>query len=164
MFTFKLLSRITPSIILLCLLVAAAFGLSGCDDSIVLVDLREDIDPVDGPVDDPPDEPTDRPDSSDTKIVITDRTGKSWDVTHAVLEYGFDPDGFQFGIGPHAIQPIMRPEMLCKTDAGYPSAANGMLVMGVELNGAVRAYPLTVMSRHEVAIEKFGEAHVAVAY
>lgn len=151
---------ITLALLLALMLMTVAFGLSGCDDSIVLVDLRDNVDPID----DPPGDPTDNPDSSIAKIVITDRTGKSWDITHAVLEYSFEADGFQFGIGPHAIRPILKPEMLCASDPGYPNANDGTVVMGVELNGAVRAYPLSVMSRHEVAIEKFGEAYVAVAY
>ena len=39
------------------------------------------------------------------------------------------------------------------------------MVLGVDLNGFERAYPTwTVLSAVEVANERFGEAHVAVAF
>ena len=37
---------------------------------------------------------------------ITDRTGKTWDVTHAFEEYSFNPQSFQYGLGPFAITPL----------------------------------------------------------
>tara|TARA_Y100000588_G_C14100060_1_gene858398 strand:+ start:592 stop:756 length:165 start_codon:yes stop_codon:yes gene_type:complete len=54
--------------------------------------------------------------------------------------------------------------MIHPGDPDYPSTRSTFLVMGVQLNGFTRAYPIRVMSRVEVANEKFGEAHVAVAY
>ena len=47
-----------------------------------------------------------------TVIYIVDRTGKRWDVTHAVNNYDFDPNQFEFGLGPFAIEPILNPEMI----------------------------------------------------
>jgi hypothetical protein len=96
-------------------------------------------------------------------VTITDRTGKRWEVGNA-QKYGLRPGGFQFGLGPKAIRPIVNPQMALPGDNGYPSNSLSALVMGVDLNGIERAYALGVMSRHEVANEVFGEAHVAVAY
>jgi hypothetical protein len=98
------------------------------------------------------------------QIYIKDNTGKSWNVTHAVNEYGFVPENFQFGLGPFAIQPILNPRMVNEGEAGYPSNNDESLVIGTTLNGDTRAYPLNVLSRHEVADEKFDSTYVAVAY
>lgn len=95
---------------------------------------------------------------------ITDRTGKTWDVTHAFQQYGFVPESFQYGLGPFAITPINNPQMLSPGDSGYPLDSDSFTILGTTLNGFTRAYPIRVMSWHEVANERFGEAHVAVAY
>jgi hypothetical protein len=98
------------------------------------------------------------------QIFIRDNTGKDWNVTHAVNEYGFIPENFQFGLGPFAITPILNPRMVKEGEVGYPGDNDESLVIGTTLNGDTRAYPLNVLSRHEVADENFGSIHVAVAY
>lgn len=98
------------------------------------------------------------------EVAIVDQTGKRWDVTHAKVKYGFDPDKFQFGLGPNAIPPIMQPEMLSPGELGYPTDYQEFFVLGTSLNGHTRAYPLYIMKSYEIANEQFGEAHVAVAY
>ena len=104
-----------------------------------------------------------RVESSGESVTITDRTGKAWEVGNAG-KYGLRPGGFQVGLGPRAIPPINNPVMAVPGDPAYPSDGSTALVMGVDLNGATRAYSLAVMSRHEIVNEVFGEAHVAVAY
>ena len=87
-----------------------------------------------------------------------------WDVSQAA-KYGFTPDGFHLGLGPFAILPLIDPGMYFPGDSGFASAARSMMVLGVELNGFVRAYPTwNVMSHLEVANDRFGEAPVAVAF
>ena len=98
------------------------------------------------------------------KIFITDRTGKKWDVTHARDKYGLLPSGYQYGLGPYAIRPIMNPQMLFPNDLGYPGGNELFLILGTSLNGLSKAYPIGVLSRHEVANEQFGDVYVAVAY
>jgi hypothetical protein len=98
------------------------------------------------------------------QIYIRDNTGKDWNVTYAVNKYGFVPEDFQFGLGPFAIQPILNPQMVERGEAGFPSDNNETRVIGTELNGDVRAYPLSVLNNHEVADEKFDSTYVAVAY
>lgn len=100
----------------------------------------------------------------DGRIFITDRTGKKWDVTHAVEKYGFKADRFEFGLGPNAIPPILTPKFFSPGEPGYPPDDADFLVMGVALHGQARAYSIADMSRHEVADETFGSTHVAVAY
>ena len=113
---------------------------------------------------DTPPAPATAPSSSSGRFLITDQTGKNWDVTHAWQRYGFIPEEFQFGLGPLAIPPIMDPQMLAPGDPGYPEDSASFLTMGVFLNGSARAYPIRIMSRHEVANERFGEIRAAVAY
>ncbi len=98
------------------------------------------------------------------KILIEDRTGKQWDVTHAVEKYGFKAEEFQFGLGPFAIQPIMNPEFIGPGAPGYPAPNENFLVIGTTLGGDTRAYPISVLSRHEIANDEFDRTFVAVGY
>jgi len=98
------------------------------------------------------------------KLFITDRTGKRWEISHAVENYGMVAENFQFGLGPNAIRPLILPEMLSPGDPGYPADDSNLRIMGTTLSDDTRAYPIDVMAQHEVADEIFGELHVAVAY
>ncbi len=98
------------------------------------------------------------------KVYIIDRTEKKWDVTHAVDEYNFNANAFQYGLGPFAIQPIQNPQMISPGEAGYPDNNNTTQIIGTTLNNDTRAYPLNILSRHEMVNEKFGNLHVAVGY
>jgi hypothetical protein len=105
------------------------------------------------------------PDTSDTnKIFIRDRTGKEWDVTHAVNEYDFDAKRFQYGLGPFAIQPILDPQFLSPKDPDFDSVNENELVIGTVINGVARAYPLSILRSHEIVDEKFNRTYVAVGY
>ena len=96
-------------------------------------------------------------------IFIVDRTGKKWDVTYAVENYGFTASEFQYGLGPHAIRPINNPKMLTRGDAGYPTDNQSFLIVGASIDGDTRAYPLSTMQRHEIANERFGANNTLVA-
>ena len=54
--------------------------------------------------------------------------------------------------------------MLFKGQNGYPSPDQTFTVLGTEINGNSRAYPLDVLIRHEIANERFTSTYVAVAY
>ena len=97
------------------------------------------------------------------KYSITDIDGKSWDITHAVTEYGFDPRGFEHGIGAFNFVPIENPPFLCPGDTNYPPDAD-FLVIGTSLNGETRAYPISILAPREIANDTFGDVHVSVAY
>ncbi len=96
--------------------------------------------------------------------IITDRTGKEWDVTHAVEKYGFRTNSFQFGLGPDAIKPINNPVMISQDEPGYPGDNSTEPVIGLEIDGDERAYSIQVLTRHEVVNDRVGEKDVAVVY
>ena len=100
----------------------------------------------------------------DARIFIVDRTGKRWDVTHAKKRYAMEPSKFQFGLGPNAIRSILTPKMLSPGDSGYPANEADFLVLGTTLHDRTRSYSIIDLTRHEIADEKFGNLHVAVAY
>lgn len=108
---------------------------------------------------------TDDPVQTDTtEIFIVDATGKKWEIGHAVRQYGFEPVKFQFGLGPNAIPPILDPQMIWPGQPGYPDDGSTFLVLGISLEEDARAYSIQRLSSSEVADEKFGDVHVAVAY
>lgn len=98
------------------------------------------------------------------KTVLIDQTGKRWDITHAVQKYQMNPDNFEFGLGPQAIQPILNPKFLNPGDPGYPESNEDFLVIGTTLSNDTRAYPISVLTQHEIIDEEFGNTQVAVAY
>ena len=98
------------------------------------------------------------------QILIEDQTGKKWDITHAVQEYGFRAANFRHGLGPYAITPIGDPEFLEPGNKGYPAAHASILVIGVSLGEETRAYGLDQLYAHEIVNDKFGDTHVSVGY
>ena len=134
-----------------------AFFLSGCSVS----DVQETIQ---GPV-----EVEEVEEQEGEKIYITDQTGKQWEISHAVKQYGMQPENWQYGLGPNWFAPLILPKMRCPGDPGYPGDDffrnfSTDLVVGAEIGGEARAYPLAVLYNHEIADEKFGDVYVAVAY
>ncbi len=103
------------------------------------------------------------PDGGET-VLIVDQTGKRWDVSHGVSALGLDPDRFQYGLGPFAIQPIIDPEMIAPGDARHPGASSTVAVIGVENQGDVRAYPISILRRHEIIDDEIGDEPLAVGY
>jgi hypothetical protein len=100
----------------------------------------------------------------DEKIYIVDRTNKKWDVTHAVEVYNFKAESFDHGLGPRAITPINNPEMISPGESGYPGSNETTQIIGTTLYNSTRAYPLNVLSRHEIVNEEFAGQPVAVGY
>jgi len=98
------------------------------------------------------------------KTFIVDRTGKKWDVTHAVQAYGFVAGEFQFGLGPNAIKPILDPEMISPGESGYPSSDGTFLIIGTTIDEDSRSYRISDLNGREVADEAFGDVHVAVGW
>ena len=102
--------------------------------------------------------------TDDGRYVIIDRTGKRWDITHAVVKYGMVPSFFKSGLGQYAIKPIVAPKMLSPGDPGYPDASDGFLVLGAKIGNDARAYSIQKLAAHEIADETIANTHVAVAY
>ena len=57
---------------------------------------------------------------SDNPAVIWDRTGRSWDVTHARDVYGMNPDFYNYGLGVGAIPSVDNPKILEEGDRSKP--------------------------------------------
>ena len=107
------------------------------------------------------------PGSHEGAVIITDRNGDRFDITHAVRHYRLRRERFQFGIGRHKIQPLDHPRMLGPADEGYPRArgwSSGPEVIGAALDGEVRGYPVRELRRHEIVNETIGAVEAAVAY
>lgn len=90
---------------------------------------------------------------------ITDQKGEKWDVTQAV-SLGFNPKGFQFGIGRNAIVPLGNqalkapPETLASSDR----------VIGISQGGEAHAYNVGRLNMHEIANTTLGNTAIAAAY
>lgn len=97
-------------------------------------------------------------------IILVDRTGKEWDITHAVMRYGFEENNFRYGLGPRAMLPIQDPAFISHGAPGYPASGETFSVIGVNLNSDIRAYPLYTLYHHEVANDRFGDQYVAVTF
>jgi hypothetical protein len=99
------------------------------------------------------------------QIVLTDRTGKEWNITHAVRNYGMEARNWGFGLGPFAIRPIIEPRMASPGDPDYPGPdISNVRIIGIEVNGDARAYRVGVLDFHEVVDDVVGGQHVAVTY
>jgi hypothetical protein len=103
--------------------------------------------------------------------LITDQTGKSWDITLAVKNYGMNKEDFKIGLGPNAITPINFPEMIAPGESGYPEEGSSERVIGVSINGESRAYLISaiaslgdISSLHEVVNDIVGGEQVAILY
>lgn len=93
------------------------------------------------------------------RLFIVDRTGERWDVTQAA-SIGFNPDGFQFGIGRDAIRPLGA-SSLASDDRNLEKDTR---VIGVENGPEAHAYVVRKLTRHEIANTALGNAPIAAAY
>lgn len=98
------------------------------------------------------------------KIFIVDLRGKRWDVTHAVNEYGFVAEQFQFGLGENAILPVLNPKHIAEGHERYPSDDATFFVLATRIRYMARAYPINILAIHEIVDEVFVDVHVAVAF
>ena len=93
------------------------------------------------------------------RVLIVDRTGERWDITQAV-SLGFEPDGFQFGIGRNAIRPLDASHLTAKN----PLLDGGTRVIGVEKDLEAHAYAVRKLTRHEIANTELADTPIAAAY
>jgi len=93
------------------------------------------------------------------KAWIVDQGGERWDVTQAE-SLGFDPRGFQYGIGRNAFTPL-DDSRVGKRDEGIPGSTR---VIGVRDGSSPRAYSVPALRSHEVANSNLGGKPIAVGY
>ena len=71
------------------------------------------------------------------------------------------PAGFRQLLDRDAIAPIYDPVFVAAADSGWPDNA---LVIGVEINGDARAYPVGSLNRREMVIDTIGDVPVLVTW
>jgi len=101
------------------------------------------------------------------RLIITDRTGREWDVTHAYRLYNMDPGFFNFGIGIGAIPSVDNPRIIEEGDPDYPGDGSMIQVFGFDHNGEQRAYQVSTLTAHEVVNDVYpGESdnYLAVTF
>ncbi len=95
----------------------------------------------------------------DERIWLVDRTGERWDITQAVT-LGFEPQGFQFGIGRNAIRPLDDTSLR----SGERDLHDATRVIGVRNGPDAHAYVVRKLTRHEIANTTLGDTPIAAAY
>ena len=100
----------------------------------------------------------------DDSVFIIDRTGKKWNITHAVKKYDMKPENFNYGLGPYAIKPINDPQMVSPGENGYPDNSYNGKILGIEINGEARAYAIAPLTRHEVVNDLLQGQPIAPVY
>ncbi|HYN74486.1 MAG TPA: hypothetical protein VER06_00700 [Candidatus Methanoperedens sp.] len=93
------------------------------------------------------------------KTWIVDQNSERWDVIQ-VESLGFDPRGFQYGIGRNAFTPP-DDSRVRKEDDGIPGSTR---VVGVGEGPSRRAYSVPSLWSHEVANSNLGGKPIAVGY
>jgi hypothetical protein len=99
--------------------------------------------------------PTGQKETEGNIAVVTDRTGREWDVTHARDVYGLNPDFYNFGLGTGAIASVDSPRVIRPGEEEYPAEDSQIPVFGVNHNGEQRAYSVGALTRHEVFNDVF---------
>ena len=100
-------------------------------------------------------------------VVIEDRTGREWDVTHARDVYGLNPDFYNYGLGVGVIVSVDNLRVIQPGEEGYSSSDSQIAVFGVNHNGEQRAYSIQALTRHEVFNDVFpgdSQRFLAVTY
>ncbi|MBW2369614.1 MAG: DUF3179 domain-containing protein [Deltaproteobacteria bacterium] len=95
----------------------------------------------------------------DGNSFIVDRYGEKWDVTQA-KSLGFEPKGFQYGIGRNAILPLDGKSLSGKTE----KTSNRLRVIGVANDDEAHGYSVRKLVRHEIANTTLGSTKIAAAY
>ncbi|MGA6993374.1 MAG: hypothetical protein WBX50_05690 [Candidatus Deferrimicrobiaceae bacterium] len=93
------------------------------------------------------------------RTFIVDQRGERWEVTQAE-SLGFDPEGFQYGIGRNAFTPL-DDSRIQRRDERIPEYIR---VIGVKGGASSRAYSVPTLWSHEVANSNLGGNPVAVGY
>ena len=107
---------------------------------------------------------TDSPARRNKPVFLIDRQGGRFDISHAVEKYEMKRRGFEFGIGKNAIRPIDHPDMIEAGQRDYPADWARHRIIGLEIEGEARSYPIRQLTRHEIVNETIGHTQAAVAY
>lgn len=95
----------------------------------------------------------------DGKIYISDRRGERWEITQAV-SIGFDPAGFEFGLGRNAFSPLDDNGLQDATD----SISGRLRILGVPGETESKAFAVGKLRGHEIANSSIDDQPIAAAY
>jgi hypothetical protein len=123
--------------------ITALFAVSGCSFS------STDVEEIPG---------------AEEPVYITDVNGDKWDISHAIVNYGFNLEGFSPGKGPYTRPPITDPQMLSPDEPGYPPEFASVRVIATYVGGEGRAYPIDAIVRNEVVDDRVAGTPITVAY
>jgi hypothetical protein len=93
------------------------------------------------------------------KTYLVDQTGERWDISQAV-SIGYDPFGFEFGIGRYAFQPLDDRHW----DHRIENAPPAMRIIGVAGNEQSHAYSIEKLRYHETANTFLGSQPIVAGY
>ena len=105
--------------------------------------------------------------AGDSSAIITDRTGREWDVSHARDVYDMNPVYYNYGLGIGAISSVDNPVIIEEGDPDYPKQDSDIQVFGVNHNGEQRGYNVRDLAGHEVFNDIYpgkSEQYVAVTF
>ena len=71
------------------------------------------------------------------------------------------PNGFRQLLPRDAILPIYDPQFVAASESGWPDDA---LVVGLEIDGDARAYPVSFLNRREIVNDHVGKTPVLVTW
>ncbi len=97
--------------------------------------------------------------SEGNKTYIVDRTGEKWDVTQA-KSIGFDPHGFQYGIGRNAFATLDDSHLKDKVSF----SSRDYRVIGIANSSEAQAYSVSKLRNHEIANTTLGSKPITVGY
>ena len=101
---------------------------------------------------------------------VTERDGKRWlfggedprqdfDVT----QFRLDPGQLHYGLGREKFSALIAPQFLSTSEASH-SMADKEPVLGVSIGGEAKAYPIALLTRHEVVNDVVGGRPIFAAY
>lgn len=99
----------------------------------------------------------------DGKTLLVDMHQEEIDITSAVAN-GFDPDNFDFGIGKDTIPAIMQPEFERAGQERFDNFPDNEGVLAIEIDGTAKAYPLGLLTVHEVVNDSIAGQPFAACY
>lgn len=93
------------------------------------------------------------------RTYLIDQTGERWDITQAV-SIGFEPRGFEFGIGRNAFRPLDESDWFNGAELNLP---NFRVIATTDGNEA-HAYAVSKLSHHEIANTMLASEPIAAGY
>lgn len=96
------------------------------------------------------------------RVPSIDATGVEPDDVYDPVQAGEKlPSGFRQLLGRDAILPVYAPEFV---EAALAPWGDDILVIGVELAGESKAYPVSFLNRREMVIDRFGDIPILVTW